>query len=208
MYDDLHPASFPVTVWRFGLHVPVVHPRAFVHPTATLIGDVTIEEGCYIAAGAVLRGDQGEIRIERNANVQDNCVLHGKPGHATIVSQRGHVGHGAVLHGCTIGVNALVGMNSIVLDRAIVHEDAWVGAMSLVVEGFEVPAGWLVCGSPARLVKELSASQIAGKRESTDRYVMLGVRCGRELRPVEARRPPGFPPPPSRNQLLEATPVD
>ena len=190
MPRDLHPESLDAPmVWRFGLHVPCVHPRAFVHPTATLIGDVQIGAGCYIAAGAVLRGDQGEIRIERYANIQDNCVIHGKPGQATLVAERGHIGHGAVLHGCTIGTNALVGINSVVLDRAIVHSDAWVGAMSLVAEEFEVPAGWLACGVPARLLKALAPEQIARKRSSTARYVLLGLRCADELRRVAARRP-------------------
>ena len=97
---------------------PVVHPDAFVHETAVLIGDVIIGSGCYIGPNASLRGDFGRIVIKQGANVQDTCVMHTFPGKDCIVERDGHIGHGAVLHGCLIGVNAMVGMNAVVMDDA------------------------------------------------------------------------------------------
>jgi len=97
---------------------PVVHPTAYLHPTAVLIGDVIIGAGCYIGPACSLRGDFGRLIVEDGANIQDTCVVHGFPGTDTVVEMDGHIGHGAILHGCRIGRNAMVGMNAVVMDKA------------------------------------------------------------------------------------------
>lgn len=155
---------------------PVVHPESYVHPTAVLIGDVIIGAGCYIGPAAVIRGDFGRIIMERGANLQDTCVVHGFPGTDTLIEEDGHIGHGAVIHGCHIGKNALVGMNSVVMDNAVVGESALVAAMSFVKAGMQVPDHHLVAGSPARIIRELSQQEIAWKRTGTRDYQNLTVR--------------------------------
>ena len=111
--------------------IPVIDPTAFVHPTAILIGDVIVGPGCYVGPAASLRGDFGRLILRRGANLQDTCVMHGFPGTDTVIEEDGHVGHGAVLHGCTIRRDALVGMNAVIMDGAVVGESAIVAAMAL-----------------------------------------------------------------------------
>ncbi|MFV3126751.1 phenylacetic acid degradation protein PaaY [Niveispirillum sp. KHB5.9] len=163
--------------YRFDGLVPVVDPTAFVHPTAVLIGDVIIGPGCYIGPGASLRGDFGRLVVERGANVQDNCVMHSFPGADAVVEEDGHIGHGAVLHGCRIGRNALVGMNAVVMDNAVVGADALVAAMSFVKAGMQVPPRMLVAGTPARVIRELSPQEIDWKIRGTAEYHDLTRRC-------------------------------
>lgn len=102
--------------------VPVVDPTAYVHPSAVLIGDVIVGPGCYVGPCASLRGDFGRLILEAGANLQDTCVMHGFPGTDTVVEENGHVGHGAVLHGCRVGRNALIGMNAVIMDNAVIGE--------------------------------------------------------------------------------------
>ena len=109
----------PLRVYAIDGIVPVVDPTAFVHPTAVLIGDVIVGPGCYVGPCASLRGDFGRLILERGANLQDTCVMHGFPGTDTVVEEDGNVGHGAVLHGCRIGKNALIGMNAVIMDNAV-----------------------------------------------------------------------------------------
>ena len=130
---------------------PVVDPTAFVHPTAVLIGDVIVGPGCYVGPLAVLRGDFGRIRLEAGSNLQDTCVVHGYPFADTVVGENGHIGHGAVLHGCIVQRNALVGMNAVINDNAVIGESAIVAAMAFVKAGFVVPPRMLVAGVPAEL---------------------------------------------------------
>ncbi len=163
--------------YRIDQWTPVVHPDAFVHPTAVLIGDVMVAAGCYIGPAASLRGDFGRIVIHAGANVQDTCVVHGFPGSDTVIEADGHIGHGAVLHGCTVRRNALVGMNAVVMDEAEVGENAFVAASAFVRAGMKIPAGHLVAGVPARVVRELSAAELAWKVEGTRTYQALALRC-------------------------------
>jgi phenylacetic acid degradation protein len=157
---------------------PVVHETAFVHPDAVLIGDVLVGEGAFVAPFASLRGDMGRLIVGRGANVQDCCVMHGFPGKDCEIEEDGHVGHGAILHGCRIGRNALVGMNAVVMDGAVVGEDAFVGAMAFVKAGFEVPPRTLAAGMPARIVRELRAQEVEWKRNGTREYQELARRYG------------------------------
>lgn len=156
---------------------PVVHPTAYVHPTAVLIGDVIVGPGAYVGPLASLRGDFGRIVMHRGSNVQDTCVIHGIAEQDTIIEEDGHIGHGAVLHGCHIGRNALIGMNAVVMDGATVGEDSIVGAMAFVKMGMEIPPRSLVTGAPARIQRELSDKEIAGKHFGTRQYQRLTQRC-------------------------------
>lgn len=171
--------------YRFDGLVPVVDPTAFVHPTASLIGDVIIGADCYIGPGASLRGDFGRLIVMRGANVQDNCVMHSFPGADAVVEEDGHIGHGAVLHGCRVGRNALVGMNAVVMDGVVIGAESLVAAMSFVKAGMEIPARTLVAGSPARIIRELSDKEIVWKSQGTAEYRALVRRCHDTLAEVE-----------------------
>ncbi len=166
--------------------IPYVHPEAYVHPAASLIGDVLVEAGCYVGPGASLRGDFGRLVMRRGSNLQDNCVVHGFPGMETVIEEDGHIGHGAVLHGCRIGRNALIGMSAVVMDGAKVGADAIVAALSFVKAGFEVPAGTLVAGIPAKVLRAVTEAERKWKIEGTREYQELTRRCLASLVPVEA----------------------
>lgn len=139
---------------------PTVHPKAFVHPQAVLIGDVTVEEDCYVGAGAVFRGDIGSISLGRCSNVQENCVIHTFPHEPAVVHRDVHVGHGCILHGCEIYPRVLVGMESVIGDGVKVHSDTVIGAASLILAHTEIPAGSIVMGSPARVVKPITPEHL------------------------------------------------
>ena len=166
----------PLRVYAIDGIVPVVDPTAFVHPTAILIGDVIVGPGCYIGPAACLRGDFGRLIIERGANVQDTCVMHGFPGTDTVVEEDGHIGHGAVLHGCRIRKNALVGMNAVIMDNAVVGESSIVAACAFVKAGAEIPPRSLAAGTPAKVIRELSDAEIAWKSDGTRTYQDLARR--------------------------------
>lgn len=169
---------------------PVVHPSAYVHPTAVLIGDVFVGENCYIGPHASLRGDFGGIVIEAGANVQDSCVIHGFPDRTTLIEQSGHIGHGAVLHGCVVRRNAMVGIKAVVLDEAEVGERAIVGACALVPAGSKVAERSLVVGTPARFVRALTDDEMAWKEEGTREYQALAQRCDSGLKEVQPHAAP------------------
>ena len=173
--------------------VPVVDPSSFVHPRATLIGDVIIGPRCYIGPGAALRGDMGRIVVGAGSNVQDNCVLHTFPAKEVRLEEDSHIGHGAVLHGCTVQRAALVGINAVVMDDVVVGEQSLVGAASFVRAGFVVPPRTLVLGAPARVIRELTAEEIAWKAVGTREYQDLTARCLGSLKECHplAEVPPG-----------------
>jgi phenylacetic acid degradation protein len=156
--------------------VPVVDPTAYVHPSAVLIGDVIVGPECYVGPCASLRGDFGRLILERGANLQDTCVMHGFPGTDTVVEENGHIGHGAVLHGCRIRKNALVGMNAVIMDNAIIGESSIVAASAFVKAGAEIPPRVLVAGMPAKVIRELSDEEIRWKGEGTATYQDLTRR--------------------------------
>jgi phenylacetic acid degradation protein len=170
---------------RYALHMPiyefegirpVVDPNAFVHPTAVLIGDVIIGPGCLVGPCASLRGDIGRIIMKAGSNVQDNCTLHCFPGKDTIIEEDGHVGHGAVLHSCTIKRNAIIGMNAVVMDDSMIGENSFVAAMTFVKAATIVPARTLVAGVPAKVIRELTDDEIKWKGEGTAVYQQLAQR--------------------------------
>ena len=165
---------------------PVVHPSAFVHPSAVLIGDVIVGARAYIGPAACLRGDFGRIVVEQGANIQDTCMLHGFPGKDTVVGAEVTVGHGAVLHGCVVRRGALIGMNSVVNDNAEVGEDAVVAALAFVKAEAKVPARSLVAGIPAKVLREMTAQEIQWKKDNMHLYQKLAVRSLETMREVEA----------------------
>ena len=180
------PLSRRVKVWSINGVTPVVDPTAFEHPSAVLIGDVLVGAGCYIGPSASLRGDFGRIDVRAGANLQDCCVMHGFPGTDTVVEEEGHVGHGAILHGCVVQKNALVGMNAVVNDNAVIGESAIVAAMAFVKAGMVVPPRTLVAGVPAKVVRTLTDQELAWKIEGTRSYQELARRSLATMRETEA----------------------
>jgi phenylacetic acid degradation protein len=165
---------------------PVVHPSAFVHDSAVLIGDVIVGPNAYVGPCACLRGDFGRIVVEEGANIQDTCMLHGFPGKDTEVRRGATIGHGAVLHGCIVGAGALVGMNAVVNDNAEVGEDAVVAALAFVRAEAKIPPRSLAAGIPAKVLRELSADEIKWKRDNARLYQQLTERSAKTMRRVEA----------------------
>lgn len=167
---------------------PVVDAGAFVHPAAVVIGDVFIAEGVYVGPHASLRGDFGRISLAGGSNVQDGCVMHAFPDDGVEVGEEGHVGHGAILHGCRIAEGAMVGIGAVVLDGAVVGAGAIVGANATVTAGASIPAGHLALGTPARVVRELAAKELEWKRQGTLAYQRLVTRSLASLEPCAPLR--------------------
>ena len=152
---------------------PTIDKNAFIAPNATVVGDVEIKENASVWYGAVLRGDSGKITLGENSNVQDNCVIHEN----TLIGKNCTVGHGAILHGCTLKDNCLVGMGAIVLDGAVREESCMVGAGSVVTGKTAAPAGSLLLGSPAKVIKPLTDAQREYIRADAENYVKLAKKA-------------------------------
>jgi phenylacetic acid degradation protein len=165
---------------------PVVHPSAFVHPSAVLIGDVIVGARAYIGPCACLRGDFGRIVVEEGANIQDTCMLHGFPGKDTVVGAEATIGHGAVLHGCVVGRGALVGMNCVVNDNAEVGEEAVVAALAFVKAEDRIAARSLAVGIPAKVIRTLSPQELRWKKDNMQLYQQLAVRSASTMKAVDA----------------------
>ncbi len=160
---------------------PVIDPSAYVHPTAVLIGDAIVGPNCYVGPNAVMRGDFGRLILEAGSNLQDTCVMHGFPGSDTVLAENAHIGHGAVLHGCIIGRNALVGMNTVIMDGAIIGEESIIGACAFVKAKFECPARSMVVGSPAKIIRQVSDQELAWKSQGTREYQQLAQRSHKTM---------------------------
>ncbi|WP_272668542.1 carnitine operon protein CaiE [Providencia sp. PROV145] len=165
--------------------IPVVHPTAYVHPSVVVIGDVIIGEGVFVGPNASLRGDYGRLIIEKGANIQDCCIMHGYSDVETIVHECGHIGHGAILHGCIIGRDALVGMNSVVMDGAVIGEESIVAAMSFVKAGFQGENRQMLVGSPARFLRSVTDEELHWKRLNTKEYQDLAGRYHQQLQETQ-----------------------
>jgi phenylacetic acid degradation protein len=181
--------------------VPVVDPSAYVHPDAVLIGDVIVGPGCYVGPCACLRGDFGRIELRAGANVQDTCVVHSFPNGDVVIEEDGHIGHGAVLHGCSVRRGALVGMNAVVMDEAEVGAQAIVAACAFVPAGTKLPPRALAVGAPAKVLRTLSDDEAARKHEGTLTYQQLTRRSLASL--VEAAPLPRAEPDRKRLELPE-----
>ncbi|KAA5605657.1 phenylacetic acid degradation protein PaaY [Roseospira marina] len=172
-------------VYAFEDLIPVVHPTAFIHPTAILIGDVQIGAGVYVGPSASLRGDFGRILLEEGSNIQDNCTMHGFQNTDTVVEADGHIGHGAILHSARVGRGALVGMNSVVMDGAVIGPESIVAAQCFVKAGSTFGPRSLIAGVPGKVIRAVTDAEFAWKTEGTRQYQDLAQRCRRGLRVVE-----------------------
>jgi carbonic anhydrase/acetyltransferase-like protein (isoleucine patch superfamily) len=175
-------------IYEFNGYRPVIHETSFVHPQANVTGNVIIGAHCYIGPGAVLRGDWGEITVADGCNIQENCVVHMFPGKSAVFYEAAHIGHGAIIHGATIGKNVLVGMNAVLMDDVIVEENSIVGALCFVPANMNIPAKSLVVGNPAKIIKEVSEEMISWKTEGTKLYQQLPTDCYKTLRECEPLR--------------------
>ena len=155
---------------------PQVADDAFVAPNATLIGEVRVADGAGVFYGAVMRGDRSPLRLGARSNLQDNVTVHSDPDHPCTIGERVSVGHGAVIHGCTIEDDVLVGMNATVLNGAVVGAGSLVAAGAVVLEGTRVPPGSLVAGVPGKVRRELDEQERAAVRANAEHYVLLSQR--------------------------------
>jgi phenylacetic acid degradation protein len=172
-------------IFEFGGHRPVIHKSAFIHPNATVTGNVIIGKNVYVGPGAAIRGDWGKIVIEDGCNVQENCTIHMFPGTEVLLKQDAHIGHGAIIHGATIGRNVLIGMNSVIMDNAIIADECIVGALSFVAADTLTEKRKVLVGNPAKAVKDVSDEMIAWKTKGTQLYQKLPEECKKTLKPCE-----------------------
>jgi phenylacetic acid degradation protein len=175
-------------VFEFDGFVPVVHDSAFIHPNATVTGNVVIGRDVYVGPGAAIRGDWGGIVIEDGCNVQESCTIHMFPGVTVVLERSAHIGHGAIVHGARIGANALIGMNAVVMDNAVVGAGCIVGALCFVPAEMQIPPRKVVVGNPAKIVKDVSDEMLAWKTEGTALYQALPGRMYATLRACEPLR--------------------
>lgn len=175
-------------IYEFNGFRPVIAASSFIHPNATVTGNVIIGERVYIGPGAAIRGDWGQIIIEDGCNVQENCTLHMFPGTSVVLKKGAHIGHGAIIHGGVIGENCLIGMNSVVMDDAVIAEECIVGALSFIPAKMEIPRRSLVVGNPAKIIKEVSDEMIAWKIKGTALYQALPEECEATLKPCKPLR--------------------
>lgn len=183
-------------IFEFDGYRPVIDERAYVHPNATVTGNVIIGKDVYIGPGAAIRGDWGEIIIKDGCNVQENCTIHMFPGVTVVLEEAAHIGHGAIIHGAHIGKNCLIGMNAVVMDNVRVGDECIVGALCFLKEGMGIPPRKLVVGNPAKIIKDVSDEMIAWKSKGTGLYQSLPEQLRKTLKPCEplreipANRPP------------------
>ena len=175
-------------IYQFESYIPVVHESSFVHPQAAVTGNVIIGKNCYIGPGAALRGDWGQIILEDGCNVQENCTIHMFPGTTVLLKEGSHIGHGAIIHGATIGKNCLVGMNAVLMDNVVLGDESIVGALSFVKQGETIPARSVVAGNPARIIKQVTDEMLTWKTEGTELYQQLPAQCHKSLKEVEPLR--------------------
>ena len=172
-------------IYEFNGIKPVIHQSSFIHQQAAVTGHVVIGKNVYIGPGAALRGDWGQIIIEDGCNVQENCTLHMFPGYIVLLKEGAHIGHGAVIHGATIGKNCLVGMNAVIMDEVELGDECVVGALSFIKQGEKFPSRSLIAGNPAKIIKEVSAEMIEWKTKGTELYQQLPAQCFTSLKPCE-----------------------
>lgn len=177
-----------MAIYEFNGIKPVIHPTAFVHPQAAVTGNVIIGAAVYIGPGAAIRGDWGAIVIEDGCNVQENCTVHMFPGATVLLKEGAHIGHGAIIHGATIGRNCLIGMNAVLMDDVDLGDESIVGALAFIKGGETVPPRSLLVGNPAKIIKQVSDDMIAWKTQGTALYQQLPAQCYDTLKPCEPLR--------------------
>jgi phenylacetic acid degradation protein len=174
--------------YQFNEYIPVIHESSFIHPQAAVTGNVIIGKNCYIGPGAAVRGDWGQVIIEDGCNVQENCTIHMFPGVTVILKEAAHIGHGAIIHGATIGRNCLVGMNAVIMDNVILAEECMVGALSLIKAGEVFERRSLIVGNPAKRIKEVTDEMMNWKTGGTALYQQLPKQMFETWKPAEPLR--------------------
>lgn len=184
-----------MSVYSFNGFIPVIKESSFIHPKASVTGNVLIGENVYIGPGAAIRGDWGQIIIEDGCNVQENCTVHMFPGTTVTLKEGAHIGHGAIIHGGTLGKNCLIGMNSVIMDDVTIGDESIVGALSFVAANSTFAKRSLIVGNPAKKIKEVSDTMISWKTKGTALYQALPKECQdtliecEPLREIENDRP-------------------
>ena len=168
--------------YSFDGFVPVVKPTSFIHPLASVIGNVIVGDHVYIGPSAVIRGDWGGVLIEDGCNVQENCTIHMFPGTSVVLQKGAHIGHGAVIHGAKIGENCLIGMNAVVMDDVELGKECIVGALSFVQANAKFENRSMIVGNPAKTIKTVSDEMIAWKSQGTKLYQELPNACHETLK--------------------------
>jgi len=172
-------------IYSFKGFKPVIHPYSFIHPQSAITGNVIIGKNVYIGPGAALRGDWGQIIIEDGCNVQENCTIHMFPGLTVLLKEGAHIGHGAVIHGATIGRNCLIGMNSVVMDNVVLEDECIVGALSFIKADEVFEKRSLVVGNPAKKIKLVSDEMMEWKSKGTALYQALPKEMFTDWAPCE-----------------------
>jgi len=175
-------------IYEFNGYIPVVHPSSFVHPQAAGTGNVIIGTDVYIGPGAAIRGDWGEIIIEDGCNVQENCTIHIFPGKTVTLQTGAHIGHGAIVHGASVGKNTLIGMNAVLMDDAVIGDECIVGALCFVPAEMQIPNRKIVVGNPAKIIKDLSDDMLDWKTRGTELYQRLPSEMRASFRACEPLR--------------------
>lgn len=180
--------------YSFKEYIPVAHPSSFVHPQAAVTGNVIIGKDVYIGPGAALRGDWGQIIVEDGCNVQENCTIHMFPGVTVLLKKNAHIGHGAIIHGATIGENTLIGMNSVVMDNAEIGDECIVGALTFIKSDEKIPSRSVVAGNPAKIIRAVSDEMLAWKTNGTKLYQQLPAEMKEFWKQCEplSEMPPGL----------------
>ena len=175
-------------IYSFKGFIPVIHETSYIHPQAAVTGNVVIGKNCYIGPGAAIRGDWGKIIIEDGCNVQENCTIHMFPGVTVHLKEYAHIGHGAVIHGATIGKNCMVGMNSVIMDDVELGDESIVGALTFIKEGETIPSRSIVAGNPGKIIKQVTDEMIAWKTKGTELYQLLSKEMTEYFQPVAPLR--------------------
>ncbi|MDQ3047239.1 MAG: transferase hexapeptide repeat family protein [Bacteroidota bacterium] len=175
-------------IYEFNGYKPVIHESAFIHPNATVTGNVHIGKDVYIGPGAAIRGDWGQIIIDDGCNVQENCTIHMFPGTTVTLKEGAHIGHGAIIHGATVGKNVLVGMNAVVMDNVEIGDNCIIGALCFVPADTIIEDRKVVVGNPAKVVKDVTDEMIRWKTEGTKLYQQLPADCRASLKECEPLR--------------------
>ena len=184
-----------MAIYAFNGFIPVIKASSFIHPQACVTGNVIIGENVYVGPGAAIRGDWGQIIIEDGCNIQENCTIHMFPGTTVTLKQGAHIGHGAIIHGGTIGENCLIGMNSVIMDDVVMEKECIIGALCFVPANTHIPTRSLVVGNPGKVIKSVSDEMIEWKTKGTQLYQQLPKECMETLvaceplREIEKDRP-------------------
>ncbi|WP_372367838.1 transferase hexapeptide repeat family protein [Candidatus Uabimicrobium sp. HlEnr_7] len=194
-------------IFEFDGYKPVIDKSAYIHENASITGNVIIGKDVYIGPGAAIRGDWGEIIIEDGCNVQENCTIHMFPGVTVTLHKSAHIGHGAIIHGATIGENSLIGMNAVIMDNVIIGKGCIIGALCFVKASTEIPDRKLVVGNPARIIKDVPDKMLAWKTKGTELYQGLPKELYSSLKPCEPLReiPQNRPPMQNKYKIWDET---